>query len=130
FRFHHPHRDVAIIPNDNGYYAEYQVGGFSEFWICDTIPPETASPTLTLLSFTATRAGNTALLQWSTANAFGIDHYTIEKGTDSIHFSPLDSLPAATDGRGTDNYQYTDTHLDSGANYYRLRAVDAFGNFI
>ena len=128
FRFHAPHRDVAIVPNDNGYYAEYQVGGFSEFWICDTTPPETASPTLTLLSFTATRAANTALLQWSTVNAFGIDRYVIEKSTDSIHFSPLDSVTAASDGRGMDNYRYTDAHLDTGANYYRLRMVDQSGN--
>jgi hypothetical protein len=129
FRFHAPHSDVSIIPNDNGYYAEYQVGAFSEFWICDTVPPETATPALTLLSFTATRAGNTALLQWTTSGVFGIDHYAIEKSTDSIHFSPLDSLAAATDGRGTNQYQYTDTHLDTGANYYRIRPVDVFGNF-
>ena len=38
-------------------------------------------------------------------------------------------MPAEADGRGTDNYQYTDTHLDTGANYYRLRMVDQFGNF-
>jgi hypothetical protein len=129
FRFHAPHKEVAIVPNDNGYYAEYQVGGFSEFWICDTVPPENASPALTLLSFTAARVGNTALLQWSTRDVFGIDHYTIEKSTDSIHFFPLDSLTAAIDGRGTVNYQYTDPHLDTGANYYRLRMVDDFGNF-
>jgi hypothetical protein len=129
FRFYAPHQGVRIIPNDNGYYAEYQVSGFSEFWICDTVPPENATPALTLLSFTATKVGNSALLQWTTADAFGIDHYTIEKSTDSIHFSPLDSLPAAANGRGTDNYQYTDSHLDTGANYYRLLAVDRYGNF-
>ncbi|HVS96139.1 MAG TPA: T9SS type A sorting domain-containing protein, partial [Puia sp.] len=129
FRFHAPHRDVSVIPNDNGYYAEYQVGDFSEFWICDTVAPETASPAVTLLSFTASRAGNTALLQWSTVNAFGIDHYTVEKSADSVHFSALDSVAAATGGRGTDNYQYTDAHPDTGANFYRLRIVDLYGNF-
>ena len=31
--FHKPQQDVQIIPNDNGYYAETTVQGFSEFWI-------------------------------------------------------------------------------------------------
>lgn len=128
FQFHPAHQGMTIIPNDNGYYAEYKVGGFSEFWICDTVPPDSPASTMTLLSFTATRSGNAALLQWSTTNAFGIDQFVIEKSTDSIYFSPLDSLPAAPDGRGTDNYQYTDNQLDTGANYYRLREVDQYGN--
>src|SRR6185437_2340654 len=38
------------------------------------------------------------------------------------------SVTAASDGRGMDNYRYTDAHLDTGANYYRLRMVDQSGN--
>lgn len=33
FHYLAPYREVSVIPYDNGYYAEYQVGGFSEFWI-------------------------------------------------------------------------------------------------
>ena len=33
--FHYlvPHQEVTVIPYDNGYYAEYSVSRFSEFWI-------------------------------------------------------------------------------------------------
>ena len=33
YRFILPRQQVNIIPYDNGYYAEYKVAGFSEFWI-------------------------------------------------------------------------------------------------
>ncbi len=60
FLFHHPHQDVSIIPYDNGYYAEYSVGGFSEFWICNQAPVQTSSFQSTLLDFSAIQSGNAA----------------------------------------------------------------------
>lgn len=33
FHYLAPHQEVSVIPYDNGYYAQYQVSGFSEFWI-------------------------------------------------------------------------------------------------
>jgi len=124
FQFHTPHTGVSIIPNDNGYYAEYTVNGFSEFWISAAAPADTPATATMILSFTATNAGNnTALLQWTTTDAFGVSKFIIQKSTDSIHFSALDSVPAQGDGNGTANYQYTDPQLDSGYNYYRLEEV-------
>jgi Subtilase family/Secretion system C-terminal sorting domain len=123
FVFHMPHTDVSIIPNDNGYYAEYQVSGFSEFWVNNGGPVGSLPTPATTLSFTAVRAGDNALLQWSTTDAITLSRFIIEKSTDSIHFTVLDSVAATADGNTVDTYQYTDTHLDSGYNYYRLREV-------
>ena len=129
YLFHQPRTAVSIIPNDNGYYAEYTVSGFSEFWI-DNGGPNNATPLpLTLLSFTAVRSGNNGLLQWSTSDAAGMSRFIIEKSTDNLHYTALDSVTAAPDGSGVDNYQYTDTHLVHGVNYYRLRMVDQNGQY-
>lgn len=129
YLFHQPRSAVSIIPNDNGYYAEYTVSGFSEFWI-DNGGPNNATPLpLTLLSFTAVRSGANGLLQWSTSDAAGTSRFVIEKSTDNLHYTALDSVAAAADANGVNNYQYTDTHLVHGINYYRLRMVDQNGQF-
>lgn len=129
FLFHLPHTDVSIIPNDNGYYAEYQVAGFSEFWINNGGPTGTIPLPVTLLSFTAVRAGENAILQWSTTDAAGISRFIIEKSTDGAHFAVLDSVTASTNGNTINTYQYTDTHLVTGINFYRLREVDQGGQY-
>ncbi len=71
--------------------------------------------------------GGNGLLQWTTTETFGISRFVIEKSLDSIHFTALDSVAAAANGSGVNTYQYTDTHLDTGTNFYRLREVEEFG---
>ncbi|HXD79050.1 MAG TPA: T9SS type A sorting domain-containing protein, partial [Puia sp.] len=127
WRFHVPHKAVAIIPNDNGYYAEYSVAGFSEFWICGQAPVQPANSMPDLLDFTATLDGRTALLQWSAVHDQSLRSYTIEKSTDSIQFTDLDSLGPQPGNTTTHNYQYTDHNLTAGTTWYRLRMVDLNG---
>jgi hypothetical protein len=129
FLFHAPHNGVSIIPNDNGYYAEYAVDGFSEFWINSSNPADSAYIPLMILNFTAENAGGNGLLQWNTTEAYGVNRFVIQKGSDSLHFTALDSVAAAADGGGFHSYQYTDAHLDTGVNYYRLRIVLANGSY-
>jgi hypothetical protein len=81
------------------------------------------------LVFTAENAGGNGLLQWEVSEGYGLSRFIIEKSSDSIHFSALDSVPAAADASGTHAYQYTDHHLDSGTNYYRLRLVQTNGGY-
>lgn len=126
--FHLP-QDVGVIPYDNGYYAEYQVNGFSEFWINNGGPSANLPLPLTLLSFTAVKSGDNGLLQWSTANEKNVSRFVIQKSQDGALFADLDSLPAASDSSTTHFYHYTDTHLLPGVNYYRLRMTDVDGRF-
>jgi len=123
-----PHQQVSIVPNDNGYYAEYSVGGFSEFWICNQAPIQPANSIPALLSFTAVKSGSVALLQWSARHDRTLEQYVIEKSTDSVNFSDLDSLPPLTDTNSVHSYQYTDRGLVPGTNWYRLRLIDLNGN--
>ncbi len=57
WQYHARPGQVSIIPNDNGYYAEYSVTGFSEFWICNQAPIQPANSIPALLSFTAVEIG-------------------------------------------------------------------------
>ncbi len=128
FFFHRPHQDVSIIPYDNGYYAEYSVGGFSEFWICNQAPSQSPSSLPTLLSFTAVKSGSSALLQWSASHDQSWVRYFVERSPDSIVFTDIDSLPPLTDTNAIHSYQYSDPNLPTGITYYRLRMVDFNGN--
>ena len=130
YTFHLPHQDVNIVPYDNGYYAEYQVSGFSEFWINNGGPTGNKPLPLTLLSFTAVRSGVNGLLQWTTANDRTISRYIIQKSSDGNSYTDLDSVPAnLSDSSGSaHSYRYTDTHLLPGTNYYRLRMKDVDGH--
>lgn len=127
-RYHAPHTGVSIIPNDNGYYAEYSVNGFSEFWINPVAPADSAYIPGMTLSFTAENANGNGLLQWTTREAYGLSRFVIEKSDDSVHFTALDSIPAAANGAVVHSYTYTDVHLDTGMNYYRLRLVQQNGS--
>ncbi len=128
WKFHLPHLQVAIIPNDNGYYAEYTVGGFSEFWICNQAPIQPANSIPDLLSFTATKSGNAAILQWSVSHDQTIQRYVVEKSTDSINFNGIDSLSPVTDQNSVHSYQYTDPALSPGTTWYQLKLVDLNGD--
>jgi hypothetical protein len=128
WQFHSPQNNVTVVPNDNGYYAEYSVGGFSEFWICNQAPVQPANSIPDLLTFTAAQAGRTALLQWTASHDRTLRQYTIEKSQDSITFIPLDSLPPLYDNNSVHSYQYTDPGLRPGTTWYRLRLTDLNGN--
>jgi hypothetical protein len=128
YHFFQPHRNVSIIPYDNGYYAEYAALGFSEFWIGTGSPGANQSPDPVLLSFTAGLSGESGLLQWTSSGEVATSRYTIEKSPDGIKFSPLDSVKALN-GDSVNAYRYTDNGLWQGVNYYRLRIVDSNGRY-
>jgi subtilase family protein/type IX secretion system substrate protein len=126
YRFILPHSQVSIIPNDNGYYAEYKVAGFSEFWVNGGGENQNLPLALVLQSFTATKLNSSqALLQWSVLGGSKTSKFIIEKGSDSINFTDIDSVSYLN---STSNYQFTDS-LFSGINYYRLKIIDSTNNF-
>jgi hypothetical protein len=128
WQYHARPGQVSIIPNDNGYYAEYSVTGFSEFWICNQAPIQPANSIPALLTFTAVKSGDAALLQWSASHDQTLRQYVITKSTDSIHFNDIDSLPPLSDTNSVHTYQYTDRGLTPGTTWYQLRLIDLNGN--
>jgi hypothetical protein len=127
FHFLAPHQDVSIIPYDNGYYAEYQVAGFSEFWINTGAPGQGKAYPFALLSFTAAKSGTNGLLQWSTKEEMNTSRYVIEKGSNAVSFQDIDSVNSIGDSNIVANYSYKDKNLFNGVNFYRLKIVAADG---
>ncbi|MFI5156854.1 MAG: T9SS type A sorting domain-containing protein, partial [Chitinophagales bacterium] len=126
YSFSKPRQDVTIIPYDNGYYAEYLVYSFSEFWINGGGPGKNQAVPYMVDSFTAKLVDTTGFLQWKIFPGSLVDSFVIEKGTDGSNFTELIGSVKAI-GNITD-YQFTDLHLHEGLNYYRVRLVTPDGN--
>jgi hypothetical protein len=123
YLYHIPQQDVQIIPYDNGYYFETQVGHFSEFWINGGGLKQDHPLAAWLLDFTAIRKNNTGLLAWSTWQENASSRFEIEKSGDSIGFVSIGLVPAHPHADSTAGYTFTDPQLYRGHNYYRLKLI-------
>jgi hypothetical protein len=79
---------AAKIPFDKGYYAEFKVRDFSEFWLNNGGIFGTIALPVKLILFTATKqADNDVLLEWKIAEESNIDHYEVEIARTSSRLS-------------------------------------------
>jgi len=125
------------IPFDKGYYVEFRVKDFSEFWLNNGGSDLQSPLPVELISFSAKKKNdNDVLLQWKTALEQNVNRYEIElaKGSDNyqqhrfIKIGEVNSLGNTTSVR---NYEYTDAETGkSGVRYYRLKIVDKDNTFV
>jgi hypothetical protein len=120
---------VDVVPYDNGYYAEFQVSNFSEFWINSGGPGANRPLPQILESFTATKVNTGGLLQWVTVQESNTDKFIIEKSTSGSSYVSIGEVKAAGNSSTTKEYQFTDPRLSNGINYYRLKMVDKDGKY-
>ncbi len=120
--------NTDIIPYDNGYYAEYAVSGFSEFWLNNGGVSGNEPLPLNLLSFEAVKQNGEGLLRWITAAEQDMDRIVIERSGDGRFFTQIGSL-AALGGLRDNQYRFTDASPLKRLNYYRLRLVNRDGSF-
>jgi hypothetical protein len=86
------------------------------------------SDQFSLSNFTASLAGSSIYVEWSSRNEMGISSYDIERSTDSVNFifaGPLPSLGTA----GPNNYQFYDSLSSGSLLYYRLKIYDSSGQY-
>jgi hypothetical protein len=83
-------------------------------------------PTL-LMSFTGQVNGNAGQLNWVMENQTNIKWFVIEKSADGSSFDST-SLVIGLNNAYSTEYQYIDTHMFTGSNYYRLRQVNLDGS--
>ncbi|HRH49353.1 MAG TPA: zinc-dependent metalloprotease family protein [Panacibacter sp.] len=84
---------------------------------------------VTWLSFTAQRLNNTAavLLNWSTVTEQSNNYFEVERSADGASFTQLSKVTAGNHPGQAQSYTYSDYKAIAGANYYRLKQVDADG---
>jgi hypothetical protein len=130
-----PSSQVRKVPFDKGYYAEFSVRSFSEFWLnsggADAITPLPVK----LLDFTAQRQQEDALLRWSVAAEQDVVRYEVEvaRGDAALvaaQFSLIGQVASPGPISTTRLYNYLDKETGkSGNRYYRLKIIDALGGF-
>jgi hypothetical protein len=102
-------------------YLEFDVDGFSEFWIHTGNTPLP----LDLISFTGNLQNNMAQLQWETANMINVKGFDVEKSIDAKSFTSIGFVNASS----ANAYSFTDTRCYDRNNYYRLKMIDIDGQY-
>ena len=120
--------NTAIIPYDNGYYAEFPVNSFSEFWLNNGGVNGNVPLPINLVSFEAIKQIKKVLLQWTTTNEVNAGKYNVERSADGINYLNIGNV-TANNNPGTNNYTLTDLKPLQGLNYYRLKIIDRDGSF-
>lgn len=86
----------------------------------------TGSLPVTLLDFSGKLKGNNVLLEWTTSFEINSKEFQIEKSTDGITYSKLNTVAAAGNSFTEKKYNYLDVEATE-INYYRLKMVDIDG---
>jgi sugar lactone lactonase YvrE len=80
-------------------------------------------------SFTVQKNKNTILLQWSTATETNNSYFNIERRSEGTNWQPVGTVQGQGNSTSVQNYSFTDATPANGGNYYRIKQVDADGNF-
>ena len=127
---------TSIVPFDIGYYAEFKVKDFSEFWLNNGSFNGITPLPLKLLSFTARKKnGEDVLLEWVTTAESNVNRFEVEvaKGNADYQynrFSNIGQLPSQGNSSGEQRYSLTDLESNkNGVRYYRLKMIDNDGSY-
>jgi Subtilase family/Secretion system C-terminal sorting domain len=120
--------NVEIIPYDKGYYAEFSVNSFSEFWINNGGINANEPLPLRLISFEAIKENKNVKLNWQTTNEINSSSFLVERSVDGIVFNNIGTV-VATSLPGINNYSFVDVLPLPTSNFYRLKLIDANGKF-
>lgn len=78
---------------------------------------------LKLTQFSGANHGNQNLLKWTTSSEKNIISFEVQKAEDGINFETI-GLVKATNQNTTTHYSFTDNHVYTDQNYYRLKIND------
>ena len=127
---------VTKVPFDKGYYAEFRVKDFSEFWLNNGGLTGSIPLPVKLLDFTAQKGLNEeVVLKWSVATEANVAAYEIElaRGNAELqagHYLKIGSVTSLGNSTTNRNYSFTDNEADKfGPRYYRLKIVNLDGSF-
>lgn len=107
--------------------AEFTVTTFSGGGGGATVNGQTLP--LILKSFTIVLQNKNSLINWQTAQQINTDHFIIERSSDGHNFSLLSFVNANGNSSVVKNYSFTDLQTLPGISYYRLKIVDADGEY-
>ncbi|MEO5562789.1 MAG: S8 family serine peptidase [Chitinophagaceae bacterium] len=122
------------VPFDRGYYAEFKVKDFSEFWLNNGGPGNNQTLPVELVSFIAIKQPNKDVVaKWVTASESNTMRYEVQvaKGNDEFrqnNFTTIGTVSTSGNSATEKTYQFTDAEINkSGVRYYRLKIIDQDG---
>lgn len=119
----YPENAVRKVPYAQGYYLEFTVKSFSEFWFAkDFIGFGTPLP-VRLVGFSATPVENRTHLEWRTAEEENVSHFEIQRSPDARTWTSL-AINTPAMGEGGHRYEAVDASPLAGVAYYRLKMID------
>ncbi|HEY0041897.1 MAG TPA: S8 family serine peptidase, partial [Flavisolibacter sp.] len=130
-----PVSKVRIVPFANGYYAEFKTKDLGEFRLSNGGLDGSSDLPLQFEMFTAQRSSANAELQWRTKSEINIQRFDIEVATsnEAYAFDQFQKVgEVSSKGRSAipQAYNFTDaTPGKKGIRYYRLKNIDAYGNY-
>jgi mannan endo-1,4-beta-mannosidase len=84
---------------------------------------------VTFINFQVEKQNGSVLLEWQTASEKNNDRFEIERSSDGKHFYSFSEIKSAGNSTQIQSYQQIDKDPLSGISYYRLKQVDADGNY-
>jgi hypothetical protein len=130
-----PYYEAITVPFDKGYYKEYKIRNFSEFWLKKEAFNRGSAPPLQLGIFKVSKQTNDALVEWTTITEGNVSRFEIElaKGNANYeqgNFAKIGEVPGRQNVSQPQAYSFTDAEPNkSGARYYRLKIIYRDGSF-
>ena len=129
-------KDLVIVPYDKGYYAEFSVADFSEFWLSNGGMDKSSPLPVKLMKFSAERINvEDVLLKWQVGAEDNIDRYEVELARTSEqmiagNFVKIGEVNSLGNTNTTRSYEFTDMEAGkTGTRYYRLKILNQNGSF-
>ncbi len=123
--------DAEVKPFANGYYIEFDVSSFSEFYINGGGVNRDEPLPVELTEFTARKDKEDAILNWTTASEINSGKFEIEvaRNRENI-FEKIGEVKAQGNSTELQSYEFVDSELNkSGLRYYRLKSIDLDGTY-
>ena len=117
----------TLTEADDYNYAEFLVSSFSGGG-GGSGPDGTPLP-VTLVSFTAHKNAQSAILHWTTTSESQNQGFEIQRSVNNLHFLPVGYVDGKGTYTGKQEYTFTDTQMEAGNNYYRLKQLDFDGTY-
>lgn len=99
------------------------VSGFSGFYLSAALA--TVLP-ISIEYFKGVQTDNKHVLSWKANCSSASVTFEIQRSTDGLHFTSINNL-TASQARCSEPFDFTDEHLVSGINYYRIKIIDIDG---
>jgi hypothetical protein len=130
-----PPAAVTKVPFDKGYYAEFEVTGFSEFWLNNGGLDNLTALPVKLIDFTAAKQSNDVVIKWKVGSEAEVVRYEVEVARGNAvlaanGFVKVGEVSSLGNSTSTREYSFLDQEPGKfGPRYYRLKMINSDGSF-